>query len=33
MNIFENIRFLMNSLMECIYEREMYMSRNYIYFD
>lgn len=33
MNLFEGIQFFMNSLMDAIYEREMYMNRNYIYFD
>ena len=30
---YENIRFLMNSLMDTIYERELYMNRKLIYID
>lgn len=33
MNIFENIRFLMNNLMDCIYEREMYMNQRSFYIE
>lgn len=31
MSFFESLRFFMNSLMDAIYEREMYMNRNSIY--
>ena len=30
---YESIRFLMNSLMDTIYERELYMNRKQIYFE
>lgn len=33
MSFYENIRFLMNSLMDTIYERELYMNRKLIYID
>jgi hypothetical protein len=33
MSFFESIRFLMNSLMDTIYERELYMNRKLIYID
>ena len=33
MSLFESIRFLMNSLMDTIYERELYMNRKLIYID
>ncbi len=31
MSFFESLRFLMNSLMNAIYERELYMNRKLIY--
>ena len=31
--LFENLKFLMNSLMDTIYEREMYMNRKLIYIE
>ncbi len=30
---YESLRFFMNSLMDCIYEREMYMNGTSIYID
>jgi len=33
MSFFESIRFLMNSLIDSIYERELYMNRKLIYID
>lgn len=33
MSFFESLRFLMNSLMDTIYEREIYMNRKLIYID
>jgi len=32
MSFFESIRFLMNSLMDCIYEREMYMNQKNLFY-
>lgn len=33
MRFFESLRFLMNSLMDAIYERELYMNRKQIYIE
>jgi len=33
MRFFESLKFLMNSLMDTIYEREMYMNRKLIYIE
>ena len=33
MRFFESLRFLMNSLIDAIYEREMYMNRKLIYIE
>ena len=33
MNFFENLRFFMNSLMDAIYERELYMNRYSFYIE
>ena len=33
MSLFESIRFLMNSLMDTIYERELYINRKLFYID
>lgn len=33
MKFFESIQFLMNSLMDTIYERELYMNRNTFYIE
>ena len=33
MYLFEDLKFLMNSLIDTIYEREMYMNRKLIYIE
>ena len=33
MSFFESIQFFMNSLMDCIYERELYMNRKNVYIE
>jgi hypothetical protein len=33
MSLFESIRFLMDSLMDTIYERELYINRKLIYIE
>ncbi len=33
MSLFENLRFFMNSLMDAIYERELYMNRKSFYIE
>ena len=33
MRFFESLRFLMNSLMDAIYEREMYMNQKSFYIE